>query len=135
MTTQELVERLEARLERVQQTGARGYHLPGDAKLDRAAASRLSEMEQERRDISMALGNQPDEPVSAAELVENIERISRIAGKGVIRLSEMEREIKRLREALKSIELHTSVSSHPHCRDACADARAALEHQQKGDGL
>lgn len=51
------------------------------------------------------------------------------------RLSEMEAENKRLREALKSIELHTSVSSHPHCRDACADARAALEHQQKGEWL
>ncbi len=139
MTTQELVERLRvmAATKSHEAYNANPWEPPADMVADavnlRAAASRLSEMEQERRDISMALGNQPDERVSAAELVENIERISRIAGKGVIRLSEMDAENKRLREALKSIELHTSVSSHPHCRDACADARAALEHQQKGE--
>lgn len=54
-TTQELVERLNARLERVQHTGARGYHLPGDAKLDQAAASRLSEMEAENKRLREAL--------------------------------------------------------------------------------
>jgi len=54
-TTQELVERLKARLERVQHTGARGYHLPVDAELDRAAAARLSELERENAALKEAV--------------------------------------------------------------------------------
>jgi hypothetical protein len=54
-TTSELVERLKARLERVQHTGARGYHLPVDAKLDRAAAIRLDELERENARLREAL--------------------------------------------------------------------------------
>ena len=77
-----------------------------------------------------------DEPVSAAELVENIERISRIAGKGVIRLSEMEAENKRLREAMRGLFVRLDHPLNGSQRVAyflrwpeVEAARAALGHQ------
>ena len=50
------------------------------------------------------------------------------------RLSEMDAEIKRLREALKPFAAQTRASSLAEEKMILA-ARAALEHQQKGEGL
>ena len=47
----ELVERLKARLERVRHTGARGYHLPVDAELDRAALTQPSYLDPTEGDV------------------------------------------------------------------------------------
>jgi len=72
------------------------------------AADALAALVAERREISMALGNQPDEPITTAELIEQIERISRIAGKGVLEIGWLKAErdalaaeVARMREALK----------------------------------
>jgi hypothetical protein len=93
----------------------------------RAAAARLDELERERQEISMALGNQREEVISTTELVENIERITRIAGKGVLRIGELERENARLREAL--FETHLDLVAYADidvARKRLVKRRAAL---------
>lgn len=65
---------------------------------------------------------------------EERETASKTLRAAASRLSEMDAENKRLREALKPFAAQTRVSSLTEEKMILA-ARAALEHQQKGEGL
>ena len=55
MSTSEIVERLEARSQRIKYEGSLGYYSPVDVGLDRAAAARLDELEADNAKMRAAL--------------------------------------------------------------------------------
>lgn len=97
--------------------------------------ARLSELERERQEISMALGNQREEVISTTELVENIERITRIAGKGVLRIGELERENARLRDKLEHLlSIDKQHDRTPRIIDLCYTAFMRAHAKNDEDG-
>lgn len=117
MTTQELVERLEA-MANYEDAGE--YHLA--AKRLRAAADRLSEMEAENKRLEKERAYAVRWGEGAVESVKEV--------------------MWRYEDALKQINMHLSnhIETHKKVDVAVAlafeTARAALEHQQqKGEGL